>query len=189
MSTTSASKKYFFNTSWLAGGNLFKMLIRLVIGIFVARYLGPEKYGLMNYVISFGVLFTFFASLGIDNILVRELVRFPELKNSYLGTACFLKLMGSVIAIALIAITLKATGADRESSCLIFIYSLGFFFQAFSVTRFYFEAEVLSKYYVISESLQVVICTAFKIYFIAVDFWIMPLISDDINTTINIRIF
>lgn len=41
------------NVSWALIGKITNMLSALLVGIFVARYLGPEQYGLMNYVISF----------------------------------------------------------------------------------------------------------------------------------------
>ena len=44
-------KRYFKNTSWLFGGQMFRMLLGLFVSVAVARYLGPEDFGLFNYVI------------------------------------------------------------------------------------------------------------------------------------------
>ena len=51
------------------------MAISLFVGIYVARYLGPERYGLLSYALSFVWLFSSLASFGLNNILVRELVQ------------------------------------------------------------------------------------------------------------------
>ena len=37
-------RKYFANTSWLLGERILRMGVSLFVGIYVARYLGPERY-------------------------------------------------------------------------------------------------------------------------------------------------
>ena len=41
-------RKYFANTSWFLGERVLRM-----VGIYVARYLGPERFGLLSYALSF----------------------------------------------------------------------------------------------------------------------------------------
>ena len=73
----SGFRKYFSNTSWLLGEKILRMVVALFVAIYVARYLGPERYGFLSYALSFVWLFSSLASLGIDDILIRELVRSP----------------------------------------------------------------------------------------------------------------
>lgn len=40
--------KYFRNTSWLFGEKILRMVVGLFVGIWVARYLGPEQFGLLS---------------------------------------------------------------------------------------------------------------------------------------------
>jgi O-antigen/teichoic acid export membrane protein len=49
------------------------MDIGLFVGILVARYLGLENFGLMNYVISYVTLFSILSNFGLDNIEIHEL--------------------------------------------------------------------------------------------------------------------
>jgi hypothetical protein len=35
-------KRYFSNTSWLMGHRVLSMVVALFVGVYVARYLGPE---------------------------------------------------------------------------------------------------------------------------------------------------
>ena len=63
--------KYFKNTSWLFAEKIIRMVVGLFVGVWVARYLGPEKFGLLSFVQSFVGLFTIFATLGLDVIVVR----------------------------------------------------------------------------------------------------------------------
>jgi len=46
-------RKYFANTSWLLGERILRMLTSLFVGIYVARYLGPERFGLLSYTLFF----------------------------------------------------------------------------------------------------------------------------------------
>ena len=45
------------NLYWASLGKVCNLASGLIVGIIVARYLGPEQYGLMNYVISYVFLF------------------------------------------------------------------------------------------------------------------------------------
>lgn len=67
--------RYFANTSWLFGEKILRIIVGLFVGIWVARYLGPERFGLFSYAQSFVGLFSAIATLGLDGIVVRELVK------------------------------------------------------------------------------------------------------------------
>ena len=96
-------KKYFFNTSWLMAENILRLLAGLFVGVYVARYLGPEKFGIFSYSLAFVSLFSSIAKLGLDKILIRELLNQPDKTNELLGTAFWLKVAGAVMMIGLIA--------------------------------------------------------------------------------------
>ena len=49
--------KYFKNTSWLLFEKIFKAFTEVFVGIWIARYLGPEQFGLFSYAQSFAALF------------------------------------------------------------------------------------------------------------------------------------
>ena len=86
--------KYFKNTSWLFGEKILRMIVALFVGVWVARYLGPEKFGLLSYAQSFVALFAVVASLGLDSLVVRELVKDESRAETLLGTSFFLKIFG-----------------------------------------------------------------------------------------------
>ena len=46
-------RKYFANTSWLLGERILRIPASLLVGIYVARYLGPERFGLLSYALIF----------------------------------------------------------------------------------------------------------------------------------------
>src|SRR3990170_6548662 len=106
------SGKYLINTSWLALERVFRMMVALLVGIWVARYLGPEKFGLLNYAQSLVVLVGALATLGLDSIVTRELVKQPTKRNEILGTAFVLKLAGGVLAIVILTGIINSLGTD-----------------------------------------------------------------------------
>ena len=60
------------NSGWLMFDKLVRMLLGLVVGAWVARYLGPESFGELAYVLAYVAFFQAIANLGIDGIIVRE---------------------------------------------------------------------------------------------------------------------
>ncbi|HEV8515783.1 MAG TPA: oligosaccharide flippase family protein, partial [Cyclobacteriaceae bacterium] len=53
-------RKYSENISWLIFEKGFTLLVGLIVGVYVARYLKPENFGLLNYAISFVSIFSAF---------------------------------------------------------------------------------------------------------------------------------
>ena len=159
-------RKYFTNTSWLLGERILRMTISLFVGIYVARYLGPERYGLLSYALSFVSLFSALASLGLDDILVRELVNQTEKRQNLLGTVFWLKVCGTVVMGTAIAAVLHFKVEDQQTYWLIGIITLGFLFQATNVVEFYFQAQVQSKFTVRAQIIQLLITSLFKIYLV-----------------------
>ena len=141
------------NISWLVFDKTLRLGAGLFLGIFIARYLGPAGYGLLNYAIAFSSLAGSFVSLGLDSIVIKELVRRPEDRDRILGSAFFMKLfagvLGLVVNIALISIIKPG---DTFILYLVALSSFGFIFQAIGVIDFYYQSRVKSKYSVFAQN-------------------------------------
>src|SRR6218665_2067325 len=99
---------YIVNASFLVFENIFSILLNLLVGFWVARYLGPSDFGILNYANSIIFMLIPLASFGLDSLVARELSLHKEQENvnKILGTAFFLKLAGSIlIYIVLFSIT------------------------------------------------------------------------------------
>ncbi|HIK36226.1 MAG TPA: oligosaccharide flippase family protein [Thermosynechococcus sp. M98_K2018_005] len=90
-------RRYIVNTSWLFAEQILRIIAGLLVGIYVARYFGPIKFGLFSYALAFVGLFASLAKLGIDGIIVKELVNAPAKRDAYLGTAFWLKIIGTML--------------------------------------------------------------------------------------------
>ena len=159
-------RRYFANTSWMFAEQMLRMIAGLLVGIWVARYLGPEQFGVFSYAIAFASLFSSIAKLGLDGIVVRDLVREPEQRDSYLGTAFWLKLGGALIMLGAVALATQFTSSDRLTNLYILIIASGAIFQSFHVVDFYFQSQVLSKFVSICKMTQLLISSLLKLYFI-----------------------
>ena len=156
-------RKYFFNTGWLFTEKVLRMAVGLFVGVWVARYLGPAQYGLFNYVQAFVGLFSAFATLGLDGIVVRELIKDESKKDVLLGTAFWLKIMGAIVMLIMIAIAVQFTSNDHYTNILVFIIAGSTIFQAFNVIDFYFQAKVLGKFIAMANSITLLLISIVKI--------------------------
>lgn len=154
------------NLSWLFLDKFIHLLIGLIVTVWVARYLGPQNYGILNYAIAYTSFFSIFVKLGLDKIIVREVVRSPEKLNVYLGTGFILKLVGGILSTILILISFLLIDLDATVKWTIFLISFGFIFQSFDIIDFYYQAYTLSKYVVIARNISFILCNLIKIYFI-----------------------
>lgn len=159
-------QKYFKNTGWIFFGKIIGLLITFLSTAYVARNLGPENFGQLSYAVGFVGLFGFLASLGIDQILYRDLVKYPEKKNAYLGTALTLRLFSGIITIFICVITALLISDKDVSLFLIFIISLTFVFNPFQLLIYEFQAEAKSKYPAILSIIIVIILNISKILII-----------------------
>lgn len=156
-------KKVFANIFWAMTGKIVNMAGALLVGILVARYLGPAQYGLMNYVISYVALFTVISNFGLDDIEIRELSRQPDKKDYILGTCIRIRFGFALLAFLLIVATLLIFRTDTFTSVMIIVYSVTLFTGCFNLIRNYFTSIVKNEYVVKSEITRTIIGACIKI--------------------------
>jgi len=160
-------KKIISNTGWLFADRILRIIGELVVGIWLARYLGPDKFGLFSYAIALVTVFSAIARLGLDQIVVRELVQNPSCQYKTLGTTFFLKLVGGIATLLLAMLALYSLQPnDRETIVLVSIIGSGIIFQSFDAIDIWFRAQLRSKYTVIARDTAFLTVLAFKIILI-----------------------
>lgn len=145
------NNRFVENTNWLIFQNIYSMMLSLVVGALSARYLGPSNYGLIGYGTSLVNLFTSISQLGLDSILMNEMVCHPEKKGTIMGTALCMRLVASTISFGCVLILVAVL--EPGNYVLWIITAL----QAFSIAcktyellNEWFLAELKSKYYVLA---------------------------------------
>ncbi|MFA6226883.1 MAG: flippase [Candidatus Paceibacterota bacterium] len=139
-------QKYFKNMSWMFLAKIGSMAVSLLATIYIARHLGPTNYGELSYAVSFVSIFSFIAVLGIDQVLYRDLIQYPEKRNLYMGSALGLRLGASILAIILCSTFALWFSPKDVSLFLIFLLSISFIFNSFNIISNEFQANVQSKY-------------------------------------------
>lgn len=149
------------NVGWLFADRALRLGVGLVVGVWTARYLGPEQFGLLSYASVVLALFSFLTTLGLDNIVISHLVRDPARRHETLGSAFALKLVGGgLTAILALGAVHILRPADSLSHGLVAILAPCTFFQAFDAIDIWFQSQVESKYSVIAKNAAFVV-TAF----------------------------
>jgi polysaccharide transporter, PST family len=152
------------NTGWLFADRILRMGVGLIVGVWVARYLGVHQYGLFNYATAFVALFSSFATLGLDNVVVRDIVHDLSHKEKILGTSFWLKLFGGVSCLLLAVSTIYVLRHDDKMTIwLVAILGTAGIFQAFDTIDFWFQSQVQSKYTVVAKNTAFIITTLIKI--------------------------
>lgn len=138
-------QRYFRNTSWLFIDRVVRLVSVLVTSIFVTRFLGPELFGELNYASAFVGMFFALTSMGMEDIITRDLVRHPERRDTLLGSAAMFKLGGSVILfIAVLGIALLK-GMSSFKVLLVALIACAEFLKPFSVIEPFFHSRTQGR--------------------------------------------
>ena len=156
--------KILTNISWL----FFDKILRLGIGLFVvmwlARYLGPEQFGQLNFVVALVAVFGVFATLGLKGIVVRDLLVKPKEQKVILGSAFILKIVAALGIYLLLVMTIFIIKPDDIlSKSMIAILGLSIVFKSTEVVNFWFESQVKSKYVVWVENSVFMVISLMKV--------------------------
>lgn len=138
--------KVFTNMRWLVSGRILQMAIALVINMITARYLGVNNYGIINYIASYVSFFTPICSLGLESIIIKELVDKPERQGETIGTAMGMRMISSVFS--MIAIMLFLFFVDRGNVMMLgvaLIQSLILVFNTADLFEFWYQSRLESK--------------------------------------------
>ncbi|HVO76659.1 MAG TPA: flippase [Candidatus Bathyarchaeia archaeon] len=154
----SALRSIAVNTGWLFVPKILRIILAFFVTAWLARYLGPSQYGILNYAIAVVFLFGPVTRFGLEGVVVQEIVREPDRRDEILGTTFFLRLIGGAVSMGLVvlAVVLMRPG-DALTATLATIIAFGMIFQAYDAIDLWFQAEVQSKYAVYAKSAALII--------------------------------
>lgn len=161
------SKNYF----WLFSDKGLKIISEVFIGAWIARFLGPEHFGIFNYGIAYAVMFSAFAKFGINSTLVRDLVKYPNQTGALMGTAFIIKIISSSIAFTiLITITYLSHQDDLLKMLTVGLVAVSILSYPLENLELYFQAKTKSRYAVISRNIVILIFILVKVFLIINEF-------------------
>jgi O-antigen/teichoic acid export membrane protein len=141
----------------------------IYVGIYIARYLGPENFGVLSYVTAIVAIYSVFCGLGMESILVKELSSRPNQQMLYLGTGFWLVLAASILSfISLVLYTLFYESSVTLAKC-IYISSVALLFQPLIITEYYFQSNIQANYSSIARIFALIISAFIKLFLIFID--------------------
>ena len=166
----SALSRVIANAGWLFVLRLLRLAFAFFVGVWMARHLGPELWGTLNYALALVILFGPISRLGLEGVVVNELMKRPQDRDRILGSSFALRIAGGGLSMAatIVLVALLRPG-DSLSMILVAIISFGWLFQAYDAIDVFFQADERLKYPVHAKSVGLVVSNLLKIYFILTD--------------------
>ncbi|WP_430446963.1 MAG: flippase [Pseudomonas piscis] len=155
------------NSGWLLLDKFTRILLGLLVGAWVARYLGPSEYGELAYVIAYIAFFQAVATLGLDGIVIREISRDKNNAHEILGTSFTLRIYAG-IACWLIAVAslIIINGWDSPTILIAALAGGTLIFQAADTIDLWFQSQGQNKRTVIAKLVAYVSSNILKIILI-----------------------
>lgn len=159
--TLSPRRKAFHNMLWLFGDKAFRLGFGVFVIVFITRYLGPDKFGAYSYSLSIVSIALCLVSLGLKSIVVKLILEKPSNCRVIVGTSFLLQSIFSLISYFFLYI--YVLNFESNNQLLILIMGAVLFFKPSDSLRYYFEANLLSKYSVKVDMFVFVVSSFFKI--------------------------
>ena len=161
--------KILANISWLFVDRILRMGFGLVVGVWIARYLGAEQFGLFNYATAFVALFSPLANLGLDGLMVQRLVGDRAKHQQLMGTSFWMRFFAGWITwgIAILAVFLVRHD-DQTSIIVVSILGFASIFQCVDTIDLWFQSQLQSKFTVLAKNIAFIIASLLKVGLIAI---------------------
>lgn len=118
------AQRILFNTVSLLAGNLITNLLVFISVVYLARVLGPNNFGKLNFAIAFVAYFILIANLGLPLLGAREIAAAKNKIKKYLGYIWTLRLTLALFGFLLLGIIVFFLNTPRDSKYLIMLYGL-----------------------------------------------------------------
>lgn len=120
------------DASWQLAERGTRLLLGFSLSLLIARHLGPTDFGIYSFAVSVVALFAFLGQAGLEAILVRHLVQYPEDTAATLSSSLVLRLAGASLgaAAAIVLAVLSATDELHAAPYLVMVLSVSGLIQA-----------------------------------------------------------
>jgi O-antigen/teichoic acid export membrane protein len=157
--------KLVANISWLLIGRIIQMILSFIVFIFTVRYLGPANYGTITYVNSYVAFFLNASTLGLDAVVINQLVKKQAGDGEIITSATLLRLIASLIAYILLLFTVANTDAgNREMLIITVIDGLQMIFYSFFTINLWFQYHLESKITAIADVAALAVTSILKVF-------------------------
>ncbi|MDD2773587.1 MAG: flippase [Elusimicrobiales bacterium] len=118
------SRKIIKNIASLLFSGFFAQLVNFLVILYLARLMGPDGFGKINFAMAVAVYFTLATTMGLTTLGIREVARAPSSAGALFVPVTQLRLALFVVLYALLAAALPFAGQPRDIGSLILLFSL-----------------------------------------------------------------
>ncbi len=116
------------NAVKLGASMVFTWAIALIGRLYIPRYLGPDRFGMLNFADAFSATAFVAMGLGVDTYVRKEVAVRPERASDFVGGVIALRLLLLPLIYLGMEITLRATHCREETKLLVYIAGITQFF-------------------------------------------------------------
>lgn len=157
-----SNNKFLRNTGWIVFAQVYQMALQLIIGVISARYLGAFNYGTLNYAASFISFFTIACALGLDGIVVKEMVSNRKQEGVILGTSIVFRFAAGIISMFSVCLIVYIVNPDDKALLFVtFLQSLALVFNSFHIIDMWYQSMMRSK---VSSIVKCIAYTGMSVY-------------------------
>jgi PST family polysaccharide transporter len=158
------------NAGWLTAQRGTRLVLGLLVGAWMARYLGPAAFGILSFAQALVLILGAVAGLGLREVSIRELVRDSERQATILGSSAALQLAGGALAYALLAAVVPLLRPeDALARSVILVAGIALLFQASEVSSYLFDATVRARYAVMARVVTMLLLAAVRVMLILLE--------------------
>ena len=167
---TETKKIASVNISWLLAQNAVKLIFGLTVSLYLAKYLGPEDFGVYSFGISVLSILLLFTNLGIDPILIRELVNKKINSLILMGSSFALTLSGGVLGFLIMGLLGYYYGFSSKIGIVIVLMSPILLLKSLNIINSYFQSSKENKYPALSNIISIIIGSSLILISIKLNF-------------------
>lgn len=166
-SPVSAPRQPLQNILWLIGERVVRAAATATVLALVARQLAPAGFGQLNFAIAVVAVGVSLANLGLEGIVVSELIRRPDRTGAVLGTAVRLRLAASLVTVGVLVLGAVLTRGLHHEARLVAVVALGFVFHPVEVVDLWFQRHLDSRRTAVARLVAVLAGATLKLWLVA----------------------
>jgi len=134
------------NSGFLFLNGITTNILSFFAMLYVARYLGPEDYGIYSFAFAFIYFFSFIPDMGVHQILVREAAKDPEKAGKLIGNGTIMKFLLALVALLLAFILINVINFPPSTKNALYIASFGLLISGTGAYGTIYEAKLKMEY-------------------------------------------
>ena len=156
------------NTAWIFIEKIVGSVLSILVGAWVARYLGPDQLGVLSLAVAISGVTMIFTKRGLDSIIVKKLIENSETRRHLLANIVIAQTRSGLVGYLLIGV-FAYTVDDRSFQLVLLILGARLVDYFGSVYRLFFEAKLDLKKVVIAGTVLSVITSIVRIVLVELE--------------------